>query len=266
VDVFDPTFSQANTALDWAQVSGPYGTIADRYKQETPDVTPGGLAQSVVAVPYYRDDSCFDDGTGTDPGPRIKPGSSDEPRAGRKCWHPEDGQPNSDPRFFQGSIATHGVHLLFIADSDNARQTVPIDEVVSEQDMVMLPGAQPGEVGAGVGQTFDKPVEPSVGPAATVRDASAPEVLLRVARKRHGRVAVARWSGLDTGGSGLQAYRIEVRAPASGWRTLRAATRRTKLRYRASRRGRYAFRVQAVDGAGNRSAWVLRRVRLRAHA
>jgi hypothetical protein len=168
VDVFDPTFSAANTALEWSQVSGPGGTIVDRYHVRPDDVTAGGLAQSVVAVPYYRDDSCFDDGTGTDPGPRLKPGSADEPRDGRSCWHPEDGAPG-DPRFFQGSIATHGVHLLFIADSDNARQTVPIDEIVSEQDMVMLPGPQPGATGVSVGQSLEQPVERSVRRAATVR-------------------------------------------------------------------------------------------------
>jgi hypothetical protein len=29
------------------------------------DLTPGGAAQSLVAEPYYRDDSCFDDGPGS---------------------------------------------------------------------------------------------------------------------------------------------------------------------------------------------------------
>jgi hypothetical protein len=62
--------------------------------------------------------------------------------------HPrEDGLPEASDRFYQGSIGTHGVHILFIADSDNARQTVPLTEIVSEQRMVMLPG-DPGNVGA----------------------------------------------------------------------------------------------------------------------
>jgi hypothetical protein len=242
-------------------VSGPYGTIADRYKQETPDVTPGGLAQSVVAVPYYRDDSCFDDGTGTDPGPRIKPGSSDEPRTGRKCWHPEDGQPNSDPRFFQGSIATHGVHLLFIADSDNARQTVPLDEVVSTQDMAMLPGDQPGAVGAAFGQVWSQPVSTTVQRAAGLRDRTSPRVKLRVKKRAHRR-ALLRWRGRDTGGSGLKSYRLQVRKPHGRWHTALRATKRKKLRYRATRAGRYTFRVRGVDKAGNRSRWAVRRARL----
>ncbi|MEA2124030.1 MAG: hypothetical protein QOI80_812, partial [Solirubrobacteraceae bacterium] len=137
-------------------VSGPGGTIVDRYHARPDDLTPGGLAQSVVAVPYYRDDSCFDDGTGTDPGPRLEPGSSDEPRAGRSCWHPEDGAPG-DARFFQGDIGTHGLHLLFLAESDNARLTVPTTEVVSNWQMVMLQG-NPGNVGERYGRSFEKPL------------------------------------------------------------------------------------------------------------
>jgi hypothetical protein len=260
VDVFDPTFSQANVALEWAQVAGPNGTIVDRYKTDTPDLTPGGLAQSAVAVPYYRDDSCFDDGTGTDPGPRLKPGSADEPRDGRKCWHPEDGQPNSDARFFQGSIATHGVHLLFIADSDNARQTVPIDEVVSTQDMAMLPGNQPGSVGASFGQVWQQPVSATVRRAAGLRDRARPRVKLRLRKRAHRRALVS-WRGRDTGGSGLKSYRLQVRRPHGRWHTVLRATKRHKLRFRARRAGRYAFRVRAADKAGNRSRWSVRRAR-----
>jgi hypothetical protein len=262
VDVFDPSFSQANTALEWSQVSGPAGTVVDRYTVKPDDITPGGLAQSAVAVPYYRDDSCFDDGTGTDPGPRLNPGSSDEPRAGRKCWHPEDGAPGGS-NFFQGSIATHGVHLLFIADSDNARQTVPIDEVVSQQDMALLPGQATGEVGASLGQAFSTPLSPSVRPAATVRDAAAPSVRLKLRRERHGRRALLRWSGRDTGGSGLRSYTVQVRAPHGHWRTLRNGTRKRTLHYSARRAGRHSFRVRARDSAGNRSRWVTRVTRLR---
>ena len=262
VDVFDPTFSQANVALEWSQVSGPGGTVVDRYRTDTEDLTPAGAAQSAVAVPYYRDDSCFDDGTGSDPGPRLAPGSADEPREGRTCWHPEDGAPG-DARFFQGSIATHGVHLLFIADSDNARLTVPISEIVSEQKMAMLPGEQPGAVGAAQGEAWSRPLEPAVGPASTVRDASAPSVRLRARRARRGRVAVLRWRGHDTGGSGLRSYALQVRTRGRRWRTVRSATTRRSLRYTARRGGRHAFRVRAVDGAGNGSRWSRARVTLR---
>jgi hypothetical protein len=164
IDLVDPTFAGANAALGWSQTSGPDGTIVDRQQiDRVTDLTPGGAAQSVVAVPYYRDDSCFDDGTGSDPGPKLNLRSGDEPRTfegvERKCWTPGDGDPGGSARFFQGSIATHGLHLLFLVDSDNARQTVPVSEIVSENRMVMLPGDQGNvPVGERYGRGFEKPL------------------------------------------------------------------------------------------------------------
>ena len=154
--------SEFNSAYQWNLVTGPNGSIIDRYQiDKLADLTPGGAAQSLLAVPYYRDDSCFDDGTGTDPGRRIRLRSADEPRTTatgepRKCWQPSDGIPDGSDRFFQGSIATHGVHILAIADSDNARQTVPLTEIVAAQRMVMLPGWADETEGEGYGRGFER--------------------------------------------------------------------------------------------------------------
>jgi hypothetical protein len=166
VDPGDPSFADANAALGWSEVSGPGGTIVDRISTAPDQATPGGIAQSVAAVPYYRDDSCFDDGTGADPGPKVALRSGDEPRtaadgSARRCWHPEDGLPDGSDRFFQGSIATHGLHLLFLADSDNARQTVPATEIVSDWNLVMLPGEK-GNVGERYGRSFEHPLVATV--------------------------------------------------------------------------------------------------------
>jgi hypothetical protein len=176
-DPGDPTFAGANAGLGWSEVAGPNGSIVDRISSSVKDVSPGGAAQSVVAVPYYRDDACFDDGTGNDPGPKVKKRSADEPQtygsppAPRKCWNGSppptgDGDPGStdespNPRFYQGSIGTHGVHLLFLLESDNARQTKPVDEIVSDWQMVMLKG-DPGNVGEQYGRGFEKPLVPVV--------------------------------------------------------------------------------------------------------
>jgi hypothetical protein len=167
VDVVDPTFANVNASLDWSQVGGPNGTVVDRYQLEkVTDATPGGTPQTLFAVPYYRDESCFDDGTGSDPGPRLIPRSTDEPRTytapdgstqPRKCWRPGDGDPNGSPQYFQGDIGTHGLHLLLIAESDNARLTVPVTEIDSEQRLVFLPG-DPGNVGEQYGRSFEKPL------------------------------------------------------------------------------------------------------------
>jgi hypothetical protein len=167
VDVTDPTLSNMNAALDWNEIAGPHGTVVDRYQVDrVTDLTPGGTPQMVFAMPYYRDDSCFDDGTGGDPGPRLIPRSDAEPRTytapdgtkhPRVCWKPSDGDPGGSPKFFQGDIGTHGLHLLMIAESDNARMTVPVDEIDSEQRLAFLPGDQ-GNVGEQYGRTFEKPL------------------------------------------------------------------------------------------------------------
>jgi hypothetical protein len=183
VNLADPTFEGLNTSLQWNETAGPWGTIVDRYQiDQATDETPGGVAQSLVAMPYYRDDSCFDDGTGSDPGPRVRPGSDSEPRTyldptsgrtvARKCWTPADGIPRpGDQRYFQGDIGTHGLHLLFQLESDNARQEVPIDEIVAEQRMVMLPGLQ-GNVGEQYGREFEKPPVVRVTPVGGARAGS----------------------------------------------------------------------------------------------
>jgi hypothetical protein len=175
INVADPTFESLNASLQWNETAGPWGTIVDRYQVDrVTDLTPGGLPQSMMALPYYRDDSCFDDGTGSDPGPRIDPGSANEPRTyadpatgtplPRKCWGPANGIPApGDQRYYQGDIGTHGLHLLFQLESDNARQTVPVDEIVSEQRMTMLPGQQ-GNVGEKYGREFEKPLLVRVTP------------------------------------------------------------------------------------------------------
>lgn len=179
IDPGDATFADANAALGWSQTSGPAGTIVDRIHAQLADQTPAGLAQSIAAVPYYRDDACFDDGTGSDPGPEKFPRQFAREQAStasdgtpRRCWNAnaDAGQPGGDPavpagddHFWQGSIGTHGMHLLFLAESDNARLTVPTTEIVSDWDMVMLPtrldgSGQPANVGERYGRPLEKPL------------------------------------------------------------------------------------------------------------
>ena len=214
-DVFDPTFSGPPGQLSWEQMSGRYGSLVERWTGSLS--SPGGVAVgAATAYPYYRDDSCFDDGTGNDPGPKINLRSKDEPRfwwvdptthaptsslnppAGiqlfpRRCWnHHVDGTPynipgtqsfnpakkaeKSDPvpnphfspigdvRYFQGDIGTHGQHIMFIVDSDNAQQAMPLNEIDSEQIQVILPGRQPN-VGESYGRAIEKPLVTTAAPA-----------------------------------------------------------------------------------------------------
>jgi hypothetical protein len=187
IDMFDPSFDGPAGALNWEEVAGPNGGVVTRWmiKKHT-----GGDAYTLIATPYYRDDSCFDDGTGNDPGPHLNSRHVDDgqsamyfdpsdPTGGpnhdgwkpRVCWKPSDGDPqdasigDGRPRkFWNADIATHGLHINLIADSDNAYQTEPVDEVDSVQRMVVLPpsvvdpaGTMKGTVN--VGEQFGRSVE-----------------------------------------------------------------------------------------------------------
>jgi hypothetical protein len=186
LDFADPTFSGPVGNLNWEEVAGPYGSVVTRWgiKKHT-----AGDAFSILAQPYYRDDSCFDDGTGTSPGPHLnsrKPDSGEfstyvDPISGetkpRECWgqagpwgaaytgDPEDllANPAGPRRFWQGDVATHGLHIQLIADSDNAQLTEPVDEMDSEQRMVVLPG-NPGNVGDRYGRSAEFPLQVLITP------------------------------------------------------------------------------------------------------
>jgi DNA-binding NarL/FixJ family response regulator len=149
------------------------------------------VVQSALAVPYYRDDSCFDDGTGGDPGPHL---ASRRPDVGedatwsddgvvrpRECWDVERHATDPDyaadlgtRRFWQGSIGTHGLHILLIADSDNAMTTLPLTEINAEQRMVVLPPTE-GNVGEQYGRGFEKPLVAVATPYAGGPPAQQPD-------------------------------------------------------------------------------------------
>ena len=165
-DLVDPTFSNPNATLQWEQLSGRWGTIVTRWKLK--DLSVGGDVQGLVAAAYYRDNSCFDDGTGTNPGPKINLRSGDEPSTftypngravQRTCWDPSQGIPagDSDGRFYQGSIGVHGIHLLFVVDSDNAFVTKPVTEITAVQRQVILSGRR-GNVGERYGRGLENPL------------------------------------------------------------------------------------------------------------
>jgi hypothetical protein len=225
-DLTDATFSGPPGELSWEEMTGSHGTLVERWTGQT--YSPGGvLIGAATSFPYYRDDSCFDDGTGTDPGPKIHLRSKDEPKfwwidpvtgvpvsnmnppAGvtltpRRCWnHHFDGtpynipgtqsfdtskaaekseppanpkfSPQGDVRYFQGDIGTHGLHVLLVADSDNAQMTVPVDEIDSEQIQVILAGRR-ANVGEAYGRSLEKPLITIAAPAQglTVENLAAP--------------------------------------------------------------------------------------------
>jgi hypothetical protein len=251
----DPTFSGPSPLTDWEELTGPAGATVDKWWVDTgANPSPGGAQAVVEAVPYYVDDSCFDDGTGNSPGPQVDPrhvdpatwgfenvngvpvavspapprDTSDVPVLGeswpypvtkdghtylasgepyqRRCWnHDAAGKPynipgtatydaaeparaedpvpdpafgpQGDVRYFEGDVATHGLHLLVAPETDNAALTANVDEVDSiDHEMVLPPNQR--NVGALYAAQFTTPVtgivtpfglSPSALPAPDVR-------------------------------------------------------------------------------------------------
>ena len=166
----DPTFDVCSAMNNPEEVAGNgFGLV---YQFELTGAT--AAAGNVAAVPYYRDDACFDDGTGDAPAPRPWPGekSSDTrvqqgyvdywaargmPVTGDlatdyaqlKCQPQKAGDPNTPPwqvMPFQGAIGEHGVHFFVTQDSDNAFGPKNVDEIDGQQWRFEVPMATPKNV------------------------------------------------------------------------------------------------------------------------
>ena len=231
-DLPDVTYSGAvPEALSWEEMTGPAGTMVEKWglSQNQP-LSPGDAQGVLVAQPYYVDDSCFDDGTGDNPGPHVQLRSADEPTtwgfadvAGkpvaetpapsaadrfhgivhadgarydgnkvyqRRCWnhtatgepynipgtatfdaskpvqHPDAApdprfSPQGDVRYLQGDVATHGLHMLVVAESDNVELTVPVDEIDAVDNQLILPPGV-GNVGASASRAYLLPITTAI--------------------------------------------------------------------------------------------------------
>jgi hypothetical protein len=162
IDVADPTFDIPSAVERPEQVSGKGDAGAVAYVFELKGAT---SATNSAAVPYYRDDSCLDDGTGDDPVARPWPGeASFDPRVAgayvqraiakgapkeltfdelkAECEKHASAAPwGRDP--FQGAFASHGTHFFATHDSDNGTAGVPVDEVDGQQWRYAIPETQP---------------------------------------------------------------------------------------------------------------------------
>lgn len=244
----DPTFSGVEPALlQWEELTGPAGTMVEKWSlDQNTNESPGGAQALVEAVPYYVDDSCFDDGTGNTPGPQVDPRNIDPTTWGfadenghpvavspapapadrypgqvkddgqkyngessyqRRCWnHNANGTPYNipgtatfnpslpaqkedavpDPRFgpqgdvryFEGDIGTHGLHLLFTSDSDNADLTTAVDEIDSVDHQVVLPPDQ-GNVGSAYTAQYTTPMVAAATPFGGPSGIAVPQPYVR---------------------------------------------------------------------------------------
>jgi len=184
----DPKFTVCSAIDNPEEIAGPgFGLV---YEFEL--TGPTGLAGNMAAVPYYRDDACFDDGTGDSPVQRPWPGeaSTDDrvrqgyvdywaargmPTTGNldadyaqlKCQPDKVGDPNV-PAWqqtpFSGAIGEHGIHFFVTQDSDNAFGPKNVDEVDGQQWRFSVPMASPTNVTVPYGANVSAKLVPVVTP------------------------------------------------------------------------------------------------------
>ena len=178
-DVTDPTFAAPLAFYDWEEVSGANGSLV--YMFQLNDLKDGA---NPAITAYYRDDSCFDDGTGDDPSPRLHPGdsyadmqASPDPEAGAYTHRPCYGDPANGSQYSmngpwrQGCIACHGIHYLFTVDTDNTFLTKPTTEVDGQQYIWAVPtGASQN-----VGDAYANTVKLALVPTVSSQSSSAPK-------------------------------------------------------------------------------------------
>jgi hypothetical protein len=163
-DTCDPTFDVCSAIDRPEEVAGPNGGLVYEFELTSPTAAAGNVA----AVPYYRDDACFDDGTGDAPVQRPWPG---EPTTDSRVQaaYLANAVANGAPadltwqqlvdechkyaaaapwgRFpFQAAIGQHGVHFFLTQDSDNAFGPKPVDELDGQQWRFEVPMSSPRNV------------------------------------------------------------------------------------------------------------------------
>lgn len=145
-DAPDPTFDLPSAIERWEQVAGTGDAGSLVYLFE---LTGPSSAVNFLAVPYYRDDKCLDDGTGDNPVARPWPGeASTDSRvvagygAGATC----------DQK--QGAWGAHGLHFFATGDSDNLFSPVPVTELDGQQWQFAVPMDAPRNVGESYAQVI----------------------------------------------------------------------------------------------------------------
>jgi len=200
VNSCDPKFTVCSAMNNPEEVAGKGFGLVYQFELTGPTAVAGNAA----VVPYYRDDACFDDGTGDAPAPRPWPGErSDDTKVQngyltywQQYWdnHPQwqgfarpasyadlkcqpqlavGGDPTRNPTVppwqimpFSGAIGEHGVHFFATQDSDNATLPKSVDEVDGQQWRFSVPMATPTNVLLPYGANVSAKLVPVVAPYA----------------------------------------------------------------------------------------------------
>lgn len=172
-DVPDPSFSPPSSVLQWEQVSGrdDFGSLV--YIVEIKGAT---TAENPAVVPYYRDDSCLDDGTGDDPVQRPWPGeagsdqrvtqgyclAAGKPANCHVCRLRSDAGPcDVDCKLGQteGAHGAHGIHYFVTNDTDNVQAPSATTEIDAQQWQFAVPTQMPTNVGDPYGNVVKFPLQ-----------------------------------------------------------------------------------------------------------
>ena len=200
VNSCDPKFTLCSAMNNPEEVAGDGFGLVYQFELTGPTAAAGNAA----VVPYYRDDACFDDGTGDAPAPRPYPGdasTSNDVRNGYVAYwqqyranHPQwqrfpaptsyadlkcqpqlavNGDPTRNPTTppwqimpFAGAIGEHGVHFFATQDSDNATLPKNVDEVDGQQWRFAVPMNKPTNVLVPYGANVSAKLVPVVAPYA----------------------------------------------------------------------------------------------------
>jgi hypothetical protein len=156
----DPTFDIPLAMDKWEQVSGANDAGSLVYVIEMKGAT---SAEEPLVTPFYRDDKCFDDGTGDNPVIRPYPGeASTDPRVQAGYVAASGGTPYAqltcDQK--QGAYGENGIHFMATSDTDNAfvGSPVPVNEVDAQQWQFAVPTATPHAVGEPYAQEVRTPL------------------------------------------------------------------------------------------------------------
>jgi hypothetical protein len=192
VNSCDPTFALCSALDNPEEVAGRGFALVYSFELTGPTAAAGNAA----VVPYYKDDACFDDGTGDAPAPRPWPGEASTDarvRAGylsywQRYWDShQDARRFARPALysdlkcqpalagsrvtppwqvmpFQGAIAEHGVHFFATQDSDNAFGPKSVDEIDGQQWRFSVPMRTPSNVLVPYGANVSAKLQPVVTP------------------------------------------------------------------------------------------------------
>ncbi len=165
-DAPDPSFDLPVAPLRWEQVSGrdDFGSLV--YVLETKGVTSYG---NPAVVPYYRDDKCFDDGTGDDPVARPWPGEPSTDARVQQGYADLAGVPYAQVTCDQkqGAWGENGVHFFATGDTDNAivDGDAPLTEIDAQQWQFAVPTSSPHAIGEPYAEDVRVPLVVTVTPS-----------------------------------------------------------------------------------------------------